>query len=462
MAIVVGLVLAVALQLTGITTPAQAAELSRLLHKVEVSTVFPGADRIGKPQGEPPVAPAYTDGERVGHVFLNSDFVNSVGYSGKPIHIAVGMAPDGEIRGAQLIEHHEPIVLIGIPEEEMLAFIDGYAGHNVVAEATGEAEDAGEVDIISGATVTVMVIDDSIRRAALKVARTRGLAGMEQAGDTGPARRLRMDEAKSVDWTTLTGDGSIRRLTLSVGDVTRAFEAAGKRKAAQRPREDDPNALFIDLYAGLASIPTVGKSVLGPREYEQMQRRLSDGQHAVVIGGRGPYSFKGSGYVRGGVFDRIRLIQGETTIRFRDLHHKRLREVAAPGAPDLDEVGVFRIPEGVTFDPTEPWTLELLVQRNVGGRQKDFTTIDLGYAPPPKYIETAPAPARPRVPGRLSARRRAVRRPPRPRRPAGRGRLSPGPGPSAVPARAPSRSVRAGPAAWRGPPGRSRGPRRRR
>ena len=39
--------------------------------------------------------------------------------------------------------------------------------------------------------------------------------------------------------------------------------------------------------------------------------------------GRGLYSFKGSGYVRGGIFDRIVLIQDDVSVRFRDRDHRR-------------------------------------------------------------------------------------------------------------------------------------------
>ena len=58
---------------------------------------FPGADRFGPPQGDPPTMPAYQSDRLVGHVFLNSDFTNSAGYSGKPIHLLVGIDPNGLI-----------------------------------------------------------------------------------------------------------------------------------------------------------------------------------------------------------------------------------------------------------------------------------------------------------------------------------------------------------------------------
>ena len=110
----------------------QGANLANFLGTMEPAQVFPAADRFGPQQGSPPVAPAYQGDRLLGYAFLNSDFVNAGGYSGKPIHILVGLALDGTIAGARLVEHKEPIVLIGIPERKITAFIDGYIGRNVL------------------------------------------------------------------------------------------------------------------------------------------------------------------------------------------------------------------------------------------------------------------------------------------------------------------------------------------
>src|SRR5690606_29014004 len=122
------------------------------LRSVEPGTVFPGADRFGPVEGTPPAAAALAGDRLLGYVYLNADVVNSTGYSGKPINILVGLALDGTIVGARLVEHHEPIVLIGIPEEKILQFINGYVGR----KAFGETAPARAPDIVSGATVTVM------------------------------------------------------------------------------------------------------------------------------------------------------------------------------------------------------------------------------------------------------------------------------------------------------------------
>ncbi len=372
---------------------AAAADLGRFLDKIEPTEIFPGADRLGPPEGDPPVAAAYKGNERVGYVFLNSDFVNSTGYSGKPIRILVALDSKGVIVGAKLVEHHEPIVLVGIPEARIAGVLDGYLGRSVVEIAAGSSE--LKVDIVSGATVTVMVMDDSILRSVIKVARRYRLGGLKPKREKANKIRAVLDMSRSQieDWPTLLGDGSVRRLLLTVADINRAFEQGGDPIAIQRPETGDPEDPFIELYAALVSVPTIGRSLLGEAEYKNLRSRLKPGQQAILLAGRGRYSFKGSGYVRGGIFDRFQVIQGDNSVRFRDRYHKRLARLAAVGAPDFPEIGLFRIPESVGFDPAVPWRVELLVSRATGPTSKAFLTFDLSYRTPDKYlkIETPPA-----------------------------------------------------------------------
>ena len=73
----------------------------------------------------------------------------------------------GVIRSVKLVEHHEPIVLIGIPEARVQAVIDSYVGLDIVAMLKNKNREL-PYDALSGATVTVRVIDDSIVRSATK------------------------------------------------------------------------------------------------------------------------------------------------------------------------------------------------------------------------------------------------------------------------------------------------------
>src|SRR5690606_32779276 len=114
-------------------------------------------------------------------------------------------------------------------------------------------------------------------------------------------------------------------------------------------------------------------------EYEYLTSRLQPGQHAILVAGNGTYSFKGSGYVRGGIFDRIEVIQDLQSFHFTDMDHTRLADVMADGAPMFREVALFTVPASATFDPVEPWRLQLLVQRAVSVDQKAFVSYQLNY-----------------------------------------------------------------------------------
>lgn len=364
---------------------AQADSLASLLPELTPPELVPGADSFGPVRDDVPVAPVLQNGETVAWAFLTSDFVGTTGYSGKPIHVIVAIDADAILTGVKLVKHSEPIVLIGIPNSKMVALTEGYAGLDLKREAEtgGEGHD---LDIISGATVTIMVIDDSLVRGGLKVARALGLGGLSPVQPDGPQREIDMTNETVHDWTTLSGDGSVRRMTLDIGQINAAFEATGDQRAVKRPERGEPGDTYIDMHMALVSVPSIGKSLLGEAEYQNLVNWLEPGEQAILVLGRGAYSFKGSGYVRGGIFDRIQLIQGDRSVRFFDRQQRRLGTVAAPDAPSFTELDIFKIPADAEFDPAAPFRLQLLAQRAVGAVEKTFLTFDLGYRLPEHYL----------------------------------------------------------------------------
>lgn len=373
---------------------AQGPVLGQFLGDVSAGELVAGAEAFGPIREDLPVAPILKGGETLGWAFVTSDFVGTTGYSGKPIHVLVAIGPDAVLQSVRLVKHSEPIVLIGIPEAKVRTLTESYAGLDIAAEARSGGA-AHDLNIISGATVTIMVIDDSVVRTSIRVARALGLGGL--APETAPeGPRLAIDaEAQAVgDWQALVGDGTLRRLSLDVGQVNRAFEEAADPRAAERPIAGPGDATFIDLYATLVSIPGIAGALLEPGEAQNLRDWLGEGEHALLVAARGPYSFKGSGYVRGGIFDRIQLIQGDISVRFRDRDHRRVGSLAVEGAPSLPEKDIFRIPAGIGFDPTQPFRLQLLVQRDVGAIERVYTTFEMGWQPPSAFLtEIAPEPA---------------------------------------------------------------------
>ncbi len=374
---------------------AQAAgRLNEYLGKAEPAELIPGANRLGPLQGDPAIAPAYKDDQLLGFVYLNSDFANATGYSGKPIQLLIGIDPKGVITGLKLVEHKEPIVLVGIPVERILEAVNKLIGADMGSVVRGAAP-APQVDIVSGATVTVLVMGDSIVRSATKLIKSGRLGNQGNViASAAPQATKVIDPGKSEirDWQSLVGDGSVGRLFLTVADVNKAFEKSGNVAAIAHPEEGDPDDTFIDLYVADVAVPTIGRSLLGDDGYKRLTGRLKPGQQALIVAGSGRYSFKGAAYVRGGIFDRIELIQDTNSVRFRDVNQTRLGNLEAVGAPDFPEIALFTVPPEFTLDPTEPWTLQLLVQRVVATREKAWLTFNLGYTLPDAYLKTEPAP----------------------------------------------------------------------
>ena len=377
--------------------------LATLLPTIVAGDVVEGADGFGPIRADVPVVPVMKQGAQIGWAYITSDYVSTTGYSGKPIHTMVALNDAAQIIGVQLIKHSEPIVLIGIPDAKVKALVANYRGLDLVAEAdlggTGH-----KLDIISGATVTIMVIDDSITRSGIKVARVLGLGGLAVAeAPKGPQFEINPDAPAPADWMTLEGDGTLRRLSLDVGQINAAFAAMEDKRAGERPLTEPSEATFIEMQAALVSPPGIAKALLGDADAANLAAWLEPGDQAVAIMGRGLYSFKGSGYVRGGIFDRIVLIQDDISVRFRDKMHRRINSVTAEGAPAFAEADLFKIPADTGFDPAKPFRIQLLVHRDVGAIEKVFTTFDLGYQLPSQYLRPLAAPPAAEVPTAVAA-----------------------------------------------------------
>ena len=92
----------------------------------------------------------------------------------------VGIDPKGVLTGLKLVEHKEPIVLLGIPEKRVLEAINKLIGADMDSVVRGAAP-SPQVDIVSGATVTVLVMGDSIVRSATKLIKSGRLGAQGNA-----------------------------------------------------------------------------------------------------------------------------------------------------------------------------------------------------------------------------------------------------------------------------------------
>jgi len=348
---------------------------------------FPSNSKFGKFDEQTTTWPIQKGEEIIGYAFETDSLVSIPAYSGKPVNLAVAINTSGEFKFAWVIEHHEPILLVGIPEQKLNDFSMQYVGHHVsdrIRVSSTVKENEISVDAVTGATVTVIVVNETIMRAAYKVAVSLGLI-QAKAEDSLPASKINQDIYTTQDWQNLVGDGTIRRYHLLREDVDSAFkdtEAKDIDRASGAQKQDT----FIDLYYTYLNPPTSGKNLLGDSEYQWLMNTLKQGEHAIAVMANGRYSFRGNGFVRGGIFDRISLAHKGIDINFHDLDYYRLNDIYPAGFPKFEEMAIFIVRDQYNFDPGLGWDLNLLVRRQVGPIESLFVSFSMPYQTPEEYI----------------------------------------------------------------------------
>ncbi|WP_068638901.1 NosR/NirI family protein [Thauera butanivorans] len=342
---------------------------------VPCSEVLPGATSFSERKGQPFYVEGYAEenGTRklVGYVVLSTDVTDTPAYSGKPVITLIGLTPDGHFAGIKILKHSEPILLLGIPESALIKFNDQYlgkfVGDNIEIGRSRPDEDIIGLDAISGATVTVIAQNQVMMMSGAAVGRQVGILEA-----TVRPQASFVDHGRALDWNTMVKEGVVQRLAVMPEQV--GLE-----------RSSEP---FIELWYGYLNHPEVGRAIMGETGWRSLMSRLAEGEHALfVIRTRGNESFKGSGFVRGGIYDRIQVRQGQDAFTFRDLDYLNLYGLAAPGAPAFNESGIFII-RSPAFSGAFPWKFIFLgnrVDRATGART--FVNFDQEYWLPASYLE---------------------------------------------------------------------------
>ena len=196
-----GLVAAIALLVNLMCAAAQAQTLSQNLQDLGL-TYFPDADRIADIDGPPPAAAVFRGQALLGYVFLSDDVIHIPAYSGKSVSVLVGFDVAGIIEGVRIVAHQEPILLVGITEQDLSHYVNQYIGGSVFDrfKIGGEPRPGYvTVDGISGATITIMVLNASITRAARTVAESRGIPLAKVAAPGSQAKSAPGSPVKSDD-----------------------------------------------------------------------------------------------------------------------------------------------------------------------------------------------------------------------------------------------------------------------
>jgi NosR/NirI family nitrous oxide reductase transcriptional regulator len=144
----------------------------------EIQRVYPDARTATPLNGKTPAYLVRGDRGTLGYAFSTEELAPISAYSGKPINAVVGLGEDGLIKGVDILHHEEPILVIGISDQDLHRFIDQFEGKKstdrIRVGARGRPGYVG-IDGITGATITTMVLTSSVNNSVQRVANAYGI-----------------------------------------------------------------------------------------------------------------------------------------------------------------------------------------------------------------------------------------------------------------------------------------------
>jgi NosR/NirI family transcriptional regulator, nitrous oxide reductase regulator len=371
-----------------------------VLDAERLRTLFPAPYVVGEKDATIPVWPVFKQNgpatDLVCYVFESVDFAALPGFSGSPINLLIALDPNGQYLDVRVLSQHEPVFVDGLGEEPLFKFVAQYPGLSLkqtvkIGSGTTQSSRRGStnayVDGVAKATASVRILNQSLLAASLKVARSK--LGFSAGKDPDQVARERDDVYERMDWNRLVESGLVRHLALRNVDLERAF-AGTDVEAIDREAAARPGDAFIDLYAAMATLPSVGRNLLSEAAYRSMNARIDAGDHVLLLMSSGPYSFVPEDFVRASVPDRLSLKQDGLPIEMRDLDLDA--ELPALGQPRLDTWKAFRVISASGLDPGQPMDVALRVVRTKGTVYpervaRDFT---LTFSIPERYLVAAP------------------------------------------------------------------------
>ncbi len=381
-----GLTIALAMSLVALPGPVSAQGPVRPGFESQIAPAAPdaalaaqlfgvsGPVRMERTEGD---APGWTvtgaDGAVLGYIGSSWELTRSVGYSGRPIDILVAVDPTAHIAGVRLMRQNEPILSLGISDEDIARFVEGFAAVDLTRpQETAALAEAGAPDVISRATVSTGVIRDSILRTGRTLALSRGLLS---------GGRIERVTFAPHSWAELTAMGAIRSRAVTMTEAAQALAGADTPPAPG-------DGYFLDLHVAVLDPPEIGRNILGQQAYTRAVGALPAGKVALFVASRGLYSHRGLNWRRSGVFDRIAVVQGDRRFTLSRDGYTRIDKLALKDAPDFKERSVFQL-GGEGFDPAAPFRVEVTATRKAGNGTVSMV-IGVDYQLPETFLKPLP------------------------------------------------------------------------
>ena len=368
---------------------------------------FPEATKIGRLEGDVPSAAVSSEANLIGYMFITKDITSSLGYSSQVFDIVVALRLDGKLAGAKVIDHLEPIIGMYTPDGELVMplFTAQYKDLDIrlpIKINLLRTEGPGDLDGISSATVSAVLFNGAILRAARTLALYKGM----RLSDEPVIDIVSFEEAL---FDKLVSDGSVGRLKLTIDDLIKSgienpditnrtgvadiyryaaqfagnTPVAAEQKEVKRGYKDTDRNLVIDLYVAPVITPTIGRNLLGDKWYDIFVAGRDPKETTLVVAGLGRYPLDGEPHIAAGEFKRMAIIQNDKRFQLSKDHFRNLGFLHGEDKPFFAEAGIYRIPAVVGIDPVKPWKFELLIESKDKQKSKVFY---INYNMNEKYI----------------------------------------------------------------------------
>ena len=345
-----------------------------VMTKETLAKKFPSPLVLGDKDSELPIWPIFkqnaTATELVAYVYESIDFVALPGFAGIPVNLLIALDPKGNFMEVQVLSHHEPVFLEGLGEQPLFNFVNQYKGlsltQNITIE-TGTRKTAKmdgnnvRIDGVSKATASVRIINQTLLTSSLAVARKK--LGFSGSYDPDQIARLKPGFFEKQTSADLFGKNLITHFSLANRDIENIFKGTAG-EGLDTEGSAAPDAVFIDMYTAMVSVPSIGKNLLDGPSWEKLAWRLEKGDHALLVMWGGRYSITPEDFTPGTSPERLTLKQGGLPIEMRDLDIDLHLADGTPIAPD--QMKVFRVISQTGLDLSKPLDFSLNVKREKG------------------------------------------------------------------------------------------------
>ena len=224
----------------------------------------------------------------------------------------------------------------------MLEAVCFYKNRNISKKINIGDDSTGEISIpiIAGATVTSLILHETILDTTREVSKILG-----KISDDDLSEGSLTNEFKKLTWKELIKIGAIKNYKLNSN--------------LKEDISENNDSLLIDIYFADLKHPSIGKNLLGHIGYENVFKDLKNNESAIIILNNGEWSFKGSGFVRGGIYDRFRIEQGNNVFTFKDSNFQNVYDLDLIDIEDFREAGIFII-NNTKYKAWKEWNLCLL------------------------------------------------------------------------------------------------------